>query len=55
LDRRVAVPIERVEVSTFTVPTERPESDGSAQWAATTLVLVEIDAGGARDEADVWA
>ncbi len=38
--------IQRVEVSAYTVPTETPESDGSFQWDKTTLVLVEIFAGG---------
>jgi L-alanine-DL-glutamate epimerase-like enolase superfamily enzyme len=33
-------------VSTFTVPTDFPESDGTLQWDKTTLVLVEIQAGG---------
>ena len=38
--------IERIEVSAFTVPTDFPESDGTLEWDATTLVLVEVDAGG---------
>jgi L-alanine-DL-glutamate epimerase-like enolase superfamily enzyme len=38
--------IERVEVSAYTVPTETPESDGTFEWNKTTLVLVEISAGG---------
>jgi L-alanine-DL-glutamate epimerase-like enolase superfamily enzyme len=29
------------------MPTERPESDGTAEWNDTTMVLVEIRAGGA--------
>jgi L-alanine-DL-glutamate epimerase-like enolase superfamily enzyme len=37
-----------LEVSAFTVPTASPESDGTAEWNATTLVLVEIEAGGQR-------
>lgn len=41
----VAVPIEALEVSAFLVPTERPESDGSFAWDATTLVTVEVRAG----------
>ena len=36
-------------MSAYTIPTDqRPESDGTALWNATTLVLVEIDAGGKR-------
>jgi L-alanine-DL-glutamate epimerase-like enolase superfamily enzyme len=38
--------IERVCVSCYTVPTETPESDGTLKWEKTTLVLVEISAGG---------
>jgi L-alanine-DL-glutamate epimerase-like enolase superfamily enzyme len=42
-------PIERVTVSAYTIPTDTsPESDGTAVWTSTTLVLVEIDAGGKR-------
>jgi L-alanine-DL-glutamate epimerase-like enolase superfamily enzyme len=44
---RINVPIEAITVSAYTVPTDRqPESDGTAVWNATTLVLVEIEAGG---------
>jgi len=32
--------IERIEVSTYTVPTNLPESDGTLKWNSTTLVLV---------------
>jgi len=39
--------IERVDVSAYRVPTEGgPESDGTARWEATTMVLVEIHGGG---------
>jgi L-alanine-DL-glutamate epimerase-like enolase superfamily enzyme len=38
--------IESVSVSAYTIPTDRPEADGTFAWASTTLVLVEIDAGG---------
>lgn len=41
--------ISAVEVSAYTVPTAtQPESDGTATWSATTLVLVELEAGGKR-------
>ncbi|MFN2459881.1 MAG: enolase C-terminal domain-like protein [Candidatus Velthaea sp.] len=40
--------IERVRVSAFRIPTDFPESDGTAEWHATTLVLVELAGGGAR-------
>lgn len=45
---RVEAAIERVDVSTFTVPTEVPESDGTAEWDETTIVVCEVEAGGAR-------
>jgi L-alanine-DL-glutamate epimerase-like enolase superfamily enzyme len=38
--------IEKVSVSAFTVPTRSPESDGTLEWDATTLVLVHVQAGG---------
>jgi len=41
-----AVRIEDLRVSVFTVPTDAPESDGTLQWDKTTLVLVEVEAGG---------
>src|SRR5512135_2204497 len=41
-----AVPIERVEVSVYRIPTDLPEADGTYQWDKTTLVLVEMTAGG---------
>ncbi len=42
------VPIERVEVSAYTIPTDLPESDGTIAWKSTTLVVVEATAGGVR-------
>ena len=40
------VPIERIEVSAYTIPTDAPESDGTLEWHQTTLVLVSASAGG---------
>lgn len=40
------VPIERIAVSVYTIPTDEAESDGTFEWNATTLVLVRIGAGG---------
>jgi L-alanine-DL-glutamate epimerase-like enolase superfamily enzyme len=41
--------IERIEVSAYRVPTEGgPESDGTAEWDHTTLVVAEPVAGGQR-------
>ena len=38
--------IERIDVAAFTVPTDRPESDGTFAWDATTMVLVQAHAAG---------
>ena len=38
------VPLERLTVSTYTVPTDFPESDGTLAWDKTTLVLVQATA-----------
>ena len=37
--------IERLDVSAYTIPTDEPESDGTLEWDATTIVLVEARAG----------
>jgi hypothetical protein len=42
------VPIAKLEVSAYQVPTDAPESDGTYAWDKTTLVLVEVTAGGRR-------
>ncbi len=52
-DRRAAggggavldVAIERLDVSVYTVPTDVAESDGTAEWHETTMVVVEAHAG----------
>ena len=41
-----AVPVERMTVSAYRVPTDRDEADGTLEWQATTLVLVQIRGGG---------
>ncbi|HET8756022.1 MAG TPA: enolase C-terminal domain-like protein [Solirubrobacteraceae bacterium] len=38
--------VEDLTVSTFEVPTDAPESDGTLAWDSTTLVVVEARAGG---------
>jgi L-alanine-DL-glutamate epimerase-like enolase superfamily enzyme len=43
---RVAVPIERVDPLAFTVPTDAVESDGTFEWTDTTIVIVQVQAGG---------
>jgi L-alanine-DL-glutamate epimerase-like enolase superfamily enzyme len=40
------IPIQSLRVSAYRVPTDFPESDGTLEWNATTLVLVEASAGG---------
>lgn len=40
------VAVESVEVSAYTVPTDAPESDGTADWSATTVVVVQVCGGG---------
>src|SRR5205085_4587063 len=35
-----------IDVSTYTIPTETPESDGTFAWESTTIVVVEVQAGG---------
>jgi len=42
------VPVERVDVSAYTIPTDAPESDGTLEWDRTTLVVVEAAGGGHR-------
>ncbi len=42
----VDIRVERVAVSAYIIPTDLPESDGTLQWDSTTLVLVELTAGG---------
>ncbi|HEY5312870.1 MAG TPA: enolase C-terminal domain-like protein, partial [Pirellulales bacterium] len=40
------VEISSLRVSAYKIPTDYPESDGTYEWDSTTLVLVEIEAGG---------
>jgi L-alanine-DL-glutamate epimerase-like enolase superfamily enzyme len=42
----IKAPIVGARVSTYAVPTDSPESDGTLTWNKTTLVLLEITAGG---------
>lgn len=37
--------IDDVRARAYRVPTDRPEADGTYAWSATTVVVVEIDAG----------
>jgi L-alanine-DL-glutamate epimerase-like enolase superfamily enzyme len=38
--------IESVRAAAYVVPTEEPESDGTLEWSATTLVAAHVRAGG---------
>ncbi|MBE7211606.1 MAG: mandelate racemase [Gluconacetobacter diazotrophicus] len=42
------VPISGVSSRAYTVPTDAPEADGTIAWDSTTMVTVEIEAGGER-------
>jgi L-alanine-DL-glutamate epimerase-like enolase superfamily enzyme len=38
--------VDDVRAQAFTIPTDKPEADGTFDWTATTLVVVEVDGGG---------
>src|SRR5436305_14885919 len=40
--------IDSIDVSTYVIPTDYPESDGTIEWNKTTLVLVEARSGEVR-------
>jgi L-alanine-DL-glutamate epimerase-like enolase superfamily enzyme len=40
-----AAAVSELRVRACTVPTEAPESDGTLEWEATTIVVVEVEAG----------
>jgi L-alanine-DL-glutamate epimerase-like enolase superfamily enzyme len=42
----IGPPIDKIRSSAFHIPTATPESDGTLEWASTTLVLVEAEADG---------
>jgi L-alanine-DL-glutamate epimerase-like enolase superfamily enzyme len=39
-------PITRLAARAYTIPTDRPEADGTLSWDSTTLVVVDAEAGG---------
>jgi L-alanine-DL-glutamate epimerase-like enolase superfamily enzyme len=45
---QVETPIEKIDTSVYTIPTDYPESDGTLEWDSTTIVVVEVSAGGKR-------
>jgi L-alanine-DL-glutamate epimerase-like enolase superfamily enzyme len=40
--------IEKLEVGVYKIPTDFPEADGTLSWNETTLVVVQIEAGGRK-------
>ena len=40
------VAVESLDVAAYTIPTDEPESDGTAEWDSTTIVVVEARGGG---------
>ncbi len=46
--RRARAAISVARVAAYTIPTDEPESDGTFEWDATTLVAVEVEAAGVR-------
>lgn len=39
-------PLDRLDVTAYTIPTDAPESDGTFAWDSTTIVVVEAHGGG---------
>jgi L-alanine-DL-glutamate epimerase-like enolase superfamily enzyme len=42
---QLGVPVTEVDASAYTIPTERPEGDGTLTWESTTWVLVRVGTG----------
>jgi L-alanine-DL-glutamate epimerase-like enolase superfamily enzyme len=45
-DARLDAAVESIDVHVCRVPTDEPESDGTLEWESTTIVVVEVHAGG---------
>src|SRR5437868_6617163 len=39
-------PITAVESAAYTIPTDKPESDGTFEWTSTTIIIAEVTASG---------
>ncbi|HKN59403.1 MAG TPA: enolase C-terminal domain-like protein [Gemmatimonadaceae bacterium] len=39
-------PITAVESAAYTIPTDKPESDGTFEWSSTTIIIAEVTASG---------
>jgi L-alanine-DL-glutamate epimerase-like enolase superfamily enzyme len=46
VDASVEVPVDKLTVAAYRIPTDQPEADGTITWDATTMVLVQAHAGG---------
>jgi L-alanine-DL-glutamate epimerase-like enolase superfamily enzyme len=46
MTRGADVVVDGLDPSVYTVPTDRPEADGTMQWCSTTAVVVQARAGG---------
>jgi Fe-S oxidoreductase len=42
----VDAPVTGLAATAYSIPTDAPESDGTLAWAETTIVVVEVEAGG---------
>ncbi|MBV8219042.1 MAG: hypothetical protein JO325_11305, partial [Solirubrobacterales bacterium] len=45
---RAEIPVDELEVSAYTIPTDAPEADGTLAWDATTIVVVHAHGAGER-------
>ncbi len=43
-----SVKIQELKISAYKIPTDLPEADGTIAWNSTTMILVEITAGGKK-------
>lgn len=48
ISTRLGSAIRQVGAAAYTLPTDYPEADGTLAWDSTTILVVQIDAGGQR-------
>ncbi|HEX7638428.1 MAG TPA: enolase C-terminal domain-like protein, partial [Burkholderiaceae bacterium] len=46
MSAEAGLPVETVRAAAYRIPTDGPERDGTFEWEATTLVVVQVRAGG---------
>jgi L-alanine-DL-glutamate epimerase-like enolase superfamily enzyme len=51
----MSIPVTQVDVSAYTIPTDLPEADGTLEWDSTTIVVVEVHAGGKKGTGYTYA